>query len=55
MERIVRTTRLVSAPIFLQEPAVKIAQVASRIERIPPIPYGEAKRVASYLTEELVR
>jgi glycosyltransferase involved in cell wall biosynthesis len=34
---------------------VKIAQVASLIERIPPTLYGGAERVASYLTEELVR
>jgi glycosyltransferase involved in cell wall biosynthesis len=34
---------------------VKIAQVASLIERTPPTLYGGAERVASYLTEELVR
>jgi glycosyltransferase involved in cell wall biosynthesis len=34
---------------------VKIAQVASLMESIPPERYGGAERVASYLTEELVR
>ena len=34
---------------------MKIAQVASLIESIPPKRYGDAERVVSYLTEELVR
>src|SRR5256885_2573796 len=38
----------------LEECNVKIAQVASLIESIPPKFYGGAERVASYLTEELV-
>jgi glycosyltransferase involved in cell wall biosynthesis len=33
---------------------VKIAQVASLIESIPPKRYGGAERIVSYLTEELV-
>ena len=33
---------------------MKIAQVASLIESIPPKRYGGAERIASYLTEELV-
>ena len=38
----------------LSEP-LKIAQVASLIESMPPKGNGDAEQVASYLTEELVR
>lgn len=34
---------------------MKIAQVAPLYERVPPVAYGGTERVASYLTEELVR
>jgi glycosyltransferase involved in cell wall biosynthesis len=34
---------------------MKIAQVASLYERVPPLYYGGTERVVSYLTEELVR
>lgn len=35
--------------------ALRIAQVATLYERIPPLLYGGTERVVSYLTEELVR
>ncbi|HEV2381165.1 MAG TPA: glycosyltransferase family 4 protein [Terriglobia bacterium] len=34
---------------------MKIAQIAPLYERVPPLAYGGTERVASYLTEELVR
>jgi len=34
---------------------MRIAQVSSLYERVPPVLYGGAERVVSYLTEELVR
>ena len=34
---------------------MKIAQVAPLIESVPPRLYGGTERIASYLTEELVR
>src|SRR5215469_12059438 len=34
---------------------LRIAQVATLYERIPPVLYGGTERVVSYLTEELVR
>ena len=37
------------------ESTMKIAQIASLIESVPPRFYGGTERVVSYLTEELVR
>jgi len=34
---------------------MKIAQIAPLIESVPPCLYGGTERIASYLTEELVR
>src|ERR1700754_3285441 len=34
---------------------MRIAQVAPRLESVPPQLYGGTERVVSYLTEELVR
>jgi glycosyltransferase involved in cell wall biosynthesis len=41
--------------VGLSHRLLRIAQVATLYERIPPVLYGGTERVVSYLTEELVR